>query len=93
MVADTVHIKEKIQMKTELTYEKPVVASALPIIVVDDLKYDGKNLVIPSYWTDTIEYFLRQINVESIEVDERPDFNTLKEFIIRVQDKKQEYGN
>jgi hypothetical protein len=47
----------------ELSFEKkhPIVA--------DDLKYDGKNLIIPSYWAESILDFVKDSELEYNDAD------------------------
>jgi len=45
-------------------------------IVVDDLKYDGKNLVIPSYWAESILDFVEDSKLEHGDAD----YEDLKSF-------------
>jgi hypothetical protein len=62
------------------------------IVQKDDLKYDGSNLVIPSYWTDSLFDFLARVNKEKIEPADLEDLSSLKHFLADVIEHKAE-GN
>lgn len=55
------------------------------VVQQDDLKYDGKNLIIPSYWTSTLADFINKIDESKIAEEDREDLNTLKSFIFDVE--------
>lgn len=54
----------------------------------DDLKFDGDNIVIPSYWANSIHDFLFNVNKSNIDVSDIEDLNSLKNFIADVVDYK-----
>ena len=56
-------------------------------IVSDDLKYDGANLIIPSYWAHSILHFVKDCNLPEDSGDYE-DLKCLKNFIIDVIDYK-----
>lgn len=60
------------------------------VVAVDDLKFDGKNLIVPSYWTSVLIDYLDVANVEKMKVADREDFNIFKKFLSTVQDYKTE---
>ena len=62
------------------------------VIQHDDLKFDGKNITIPSYWTDSILDSLVKINPNELNVDIREDFDAFKNFLIDIQEYKNQ-GN
>jgi hypothetical protein len=62
------------------------------VIQHDDLKFDGKHIIIPSYWTDSILDALLKINPNELNVDIREDFDAFKNFLIDVQEYKNQ-GN
>ena len=62
------------------------------VIQHDDLKYDGKNLIIPSYWASTIAEYLKNVNENKIAEDDKQDLETFKSFIFDVEYSKNE-GN
>lgn len=52
-------------------------------VVKDDLKYDGKNLIIPSYWVQSMCDFISQYEENAVKsgVDSSdPDFQDFKFF-------------
>lgn len=55
--------------------------SVAPIVQQDDLVYDGKNLIIPSYWASTIKDYLDNLKEENITEDDKEDLTTFKSFI------------
>jgi hypothetical protein len=63
-----------------------------PVIQHDDLKYDGKNLIIPGYWASTIAEYLKLVNENKISEDDKEDLETFKSFIFDVEYSKSE-GN
>jgi hypothetical protein len=64
------------------------------LIRVDDLKYDGKNIVIPSYWADSIYDYMRQVKTSGLADADIDDFNSFMDFITKVTDYKSDnYGN
>ena len=62
------------------------------VIQHDDLKFDGKHITIPGYWTDTILDALILIDQKELNVDIREDFDTFKSFLIDIQQYKNQ-GN
>lgn len=62
------------------------------VIQHDDLKFDRKNIIIPSYWTDSILDVLVKINPNELNVDIREDFDAFKNFLIDIQEYKNQ-GN
>ena len=45
------------------------------IVAVDDLKFDGKNLIVPSYWTSVLIDYLDATNFDKMKAADREDFN------------------
>jgi hypothetical protein len=60
------------------------------IVAVDDLKFDGKNLIVPSYWTSVLIDYLDATNFDKMKAADREDFNIFKKFLCAVQDHKDE---
>jgi len=60
------------------------------IVAVDDLKFDGKNLIVPSYWTSVLIDYLDATNCDKMKAADREDFNIFKKFLCAVQDHKDE---
>ena len=66
------YIKEKSQRKA--------------VVKNDDLVFDGKNLVIPSYWVSSIFHFVKDVNENSIDEADREDFKQFKDFLFDVEE-------
>jgi hypothetical protein len=64
----------------------------IPLVKVDDLIYDGRNLIIPGYWTSSILEYLLHIKENSITDGDIEDLENLKSFLSKVEDIKNE-GN
>ena len=62
------------------------------VIQHDDLKYDGKNLIIPGYWANTLAEYIKLIDENKISEDDKQDLETFKNYIFDVEYSKNE-GN
>lgn len=62
------------------------------VIRRDDLKYDGENFIIPSFWVNTISDILYAVDEKKIDQNDLEDFKLLKNFFYDVQEYKNE-GN
>jgi hypothetical protein len=51
----------------------------------DDLRYDGKTLLIPSYWASTIADYLKSLDETKISEEDKEDLETFKCFIFDVE--------
>jgi len=60
------------------------------IIQKDDLKYDGDNIIVPSYWASSLFDFLSNANKEKIETADLEDLSAFKHFLADVIDHKVE---
>jgi len=58
------------------------------VIQVDDLIFDGKNLIIPSYWTDCVLDYVSNFNQSSATQADSEDFVNFKKFLTAVQESK-----
>lgn len=63
------------------------------LVAVDDLKFDGQNLIIPSYWTSVIIDYLDGVDSAKMKGADREDFNSFKQFFSDVQEHKQEHSS
>lgn len=54
----------------------------------DDLKFDGDNIIIPSYWSSSIHDFLTKVNTFNVDLGDIEDLNNLKKFVADVMDYK-----
>lgn len=61
------------------------------VIRNDDLVYDGKKIIIPSYWVNSLCDFLHLANqsVHTLPEGDQEDFKQLKDFLDSIQ----EYNN
>lgn len=58
------------------------------VIQVDDLIFDGNNLIIPSYWTDCVLDYISNFNQSSVTQADSEDFISFKKFLTEVQKNK-----
>ena len=74
-------------METELTIIDKV---KNPIIIQhDDLKYDGKNITIPSYWIDSICEYIKNHDLSKETEADVEDYKLFQNFLWDIQ----EYNN
>ena len=61
------------------------------VIRNDDLVYDGKNIIIPSYWVSSLCEFmyLAAQSIQTLPEGDQEDFKQLESFLEDVE----EYGN
>ena len=61
-----------------------------PVIIQhDDLKYDGKNLIIPSYWLDSICEYIKNHDLSKETEADVEDYKLFRNFLWDIQ----EYNN
>ena len=61
-----------------------------PVIIQhDDLKYDGKNIIIPSYWLDSICEFIKNHDLSKETEADIEDYKAFRLFLWDIQ----EYNN
>ena len=65
-------------MEKELYYNHPYPVRH------DDLKFDGKNIIIPSNWSNSLYDFLKEVDTNNLETGDREDFKTMLSFINSV---------
>ncbi|MFZ9376800.1 MAG: hypothetical protein ACO25K_06720 [Candidatus Fonsibacter ubiquis] len=70
-------------MQKDLFYNRPYPVKA------DDLKFDGKNLIIPSYYTSVILDYLKTTDIHDMNEADKEDFKAFKNFLYDVE----EYSN
>ena len=58
------------------------------LVQSDDLKYDGKNIVIPSYYVDTILDYVKDYNLNGVPLVDIEDYQLFRNFLHDVQDFK-----
>lgn len=71
------HMEKELFMKSESVRRT--------VVQHDDLKFDGKNLVIPGYWASTIAEYIKSIDESKIAEDDKEDLETFKSFIFDVE--------
>lgn len=57
-----------------------------PIIQSDDLKFDGKNIIIPSYWVSNIAEYLKDVKEENMCDADKIDFQLFKNFLYSIEE-------
>ena len=58
------------------------------IIQSDDLKYDGKNIVIPSYYVDTILDYVKDYKLDGVPQVDVEDYQLFRNFLYDIQEYK-----
>jgi hypothetical protein len=58
------------------------------LVQSDDLKYDGKNIVIPSYYVDTILDYVKDYNLNGVPLVDIEDYQLFRNFLHDVQEFK-----
>lgn len=56
------------------------------LVQTDDLKYDGKNIIIPSYWTETLTDLLNATKKEEISENDLEDYHLLVNFLRKISE-------
>ena len=62
------------------------------VIQSDDLKFDGKNIIIPSYYADVISDYLANTNTEGMNDADKHDFMAFSSFFEAILDYKSNKG-
>jgi hypothetical protein len=65
-------------MEKELYYNHPYPVRH------DDLKFDGKNIIIPSNWSNSLYDFLKEVDTNNLEVGDREDYKTMLGFLMSI---------
>ena len=58
------------------------------LVQSDDLKFDGKNIVIPSYYVDTILDYVKDYNLNGVPLVDIEDYQLFRNFLYDVQEFK-----
>ena len=58
------------------------------IIQSDDLKFDGKNITIPSYYTDVILDYVKDYKLEGVPLVDIEDYQMFLNFLYDIQEFK-----
>ena len=62
------------------------------IIQSDDLKFDGKNIIIPSYYDGVICDYLNRVDVKGMEDADHQDYLAFRRFFEAIMDYKANKG-
>lgn len=57
-------------------------------IVSDDLKFDGKNIIIPSYWIDNLCDYIKNADIHDLSDADKDDYKIFRKFLWDVQEYK-----
>lgn len=58
----------------------------------DDLKFDGKNIIIPSYWVDNLCDYVKDFKLDGELQADVEDYKAFRDFLYNVQEYKNQ-GN
>lgn len=58
------------------------------LVQSDDLKFDGKSIVIPSYYVDTILDYVKDYNLNGVPLADIEDYQLFRNFLHDVQEFK-----
>jgi len=56
-------------------------------IEVDDLKFDGKNMIIPSYWAGVLSDYIRNFDPSKESEADRQDYKNFRDFVTKVDER------
>ena len=64
------------------------------VIVSDDLKFDGKNIIIPSYYASIISDYLDNVNIKDMNLNDADmhDYLAFCSFFEAIMDYKADKG-
>lgn len=54
----------------------------------DDLKFDGKNIIIPRYWVDSLCDYIKNADIHDLSDADKDDYKLFKLFLWDVQEYK-----
>lgn len=64
-----------------------------PIVIQhDDLKFDGKNITIPSYYVDSLCEYIKDYKTDGVPQADIEDYQSFRNFLYDVQEYKNQ-GN
>ncbi len=58
------------------------------LVVSDDLKFDGKNIIIPSYYIDTILDYVKDYKLNGVPQVDVEDYQLFRNFLYDIQEYK-----
>jgi hypothetical protein len=63
------------------------------LIQMEDLKFDGKNIIIPSYWDSVISDYLERVDTKGMNDADKDDFIVFRNFFLYLIDYKSDEEN
>lgn len=63
------------------------------VVQSDDLKYDGKNIIIPSYYAGVISDYLANVDTQGMNDADQHDFMAFSSFFEAILDHKNKNVN
>lgn len=76
-------------MKKDLYMKNP---NEKIVIQSDDLKYDGKNIIIPSYYDSIIHDYLDRVDVKDMNDADHQDYLAFRKFFEDIMNYKADKG-
>lgn len=58
------------------------------VIQADDLKFDGKNIIIPSYWVNSISEYIRNYKTEGESQADIEEYKIFRSFLWDIEEYK-----
>lgn len=58
------------------------------VIEADDLKFDGKNIVIPSYWISSLCEYIKNYNFEAETQADIEEYKSFRKFLWDIEEYK-----
>ena len=58
------------------------------VIQNDDLKFDGKNVIIPSYWIDSLCEYIKDYKFDGESQGDIEDYKSFRRFLWDIQEYK-----
>lgn len=55
------------------------------VIQADDLKFDGKNIIIPSYWVDSLCEYVKNYKLDGETQADVDDYKVFRNFLWEIQ--------
>ena len=63
------------------------------LIEMEDLKFDGKDIIIPSYWDSVIFDYLERVDTKGMSDADKDDFIVFRNFFLYLIDYKSDEAN
>lgn len=58
------------------------------VIQADDLKFDGKNIIIPSYWVNSISEYIKNYKTEGESQADIEEYKIFRSFLWDIEEYK-----